>query len=176
LEGGICISTICSDRQVFTEDQGRAEHHNIQKGITIPSVRSEQPDRGCGCLGVYQQVVAVRGGGGRRRGSSTTMSTSIGTILGSTILVLPIYSTPLKCAVPWIPNILQVETSSLESVCQQHSAAGVSEETLVLLFAGWSAGTNSAYQTGWKRWSNWCQRRQVDPVSCRVQPFLESIV
>ena len=61
--------------------------------------------------------------------------------------------------------------TTLESIWRQHSAAGISEETLALLCTGWSTGTNSAYQTGWKWWSSWCQRRQVDPVSCRVQVY-----
>ena len=69
----------------------------------------------------------------------------------------------------------QAEISRLENIRQQHSAAGVSEETSALLLAGWSAGTNTAYQAGWKRWSCWCQGRQVDPVSCGIQPFLEFI-
>ena len=69
----------------------------------------------------------------------------------------------------------QIETSCLENIRHQHSAMGVSEETSALLLAGWSAGTNSAYQTGWKQWSSWCQGRQVDPVSYGIQPFLEFI-
>ena len=74
------------------------------------------------------------------------------------------------------PSVLQqVEASRMESIRRQHSAAGVSGDTSALLLAGWSRGTNSTYQTGWKRWSSWCQGRKADPVSCGVQPFLEFI-
>ena len=69
----------------------------------------------------------------------------------------------------------QTEVNRLETIRWQNSAAGVSEETSALLLAGWSTGTNSAYQSGWKRWNCWCQRREVDPVLCGVQPFLDFI-
>ena len=69
----------------------------------------------------------------------------------------------------------QAKVSRLESLWQQHAATGVSKETSELLLAGWSKGTNTAYQSGWKRWSGWCQRREVDPISSGVQPFLDFI-
>jgi len=69
----------------------------------------------------------------------------------------------------------QAKVSRLESLRQQHAATGVSKETSELLLAGWSKGTNTAYQSGWKRWSGWCQRREVDPISSGVQPFLDFI-
>ena len=70
----------------------------------------------------------------------------------------------------------QASTSRLESLWQQHSTAGVSKETSELPLAGWSNGTNTAYQSGWKCWSGWCQRQEVDPISYRVQPFLDFII
>ena len=66
----------------------------------------------------------------------------------------------------------QAKTSRLKSLRQQQSAIDVSKETSELLLAGWSKGTNTAYQSGWKRWSSWCQRRKIDSISCRIQPFL----
>jgi len=44
----------------------------------------------------------------------------------------------------------QAKVSCLESLRQQHAATGVSKETSELLLAGWSKGTNTAYQSGWK--------------------------
>ena len=69
----------------------------------------------------------------------------------------------------------QAKISRLESLRLQHTATGISKETSELLLAGWSKGTNTAYQSGWKRWSGWCQRREVDPISSGVQPFLDFI-
>ena len=67
----------------------------------------------------------------------------------------------------------QPETDCLASVWKQHTTIGVSRKTSELLLAGWSRGTNKAYQSGWNQWMGWCQRRKVDPISCRVQPFLD---
>jgi len=69
-------------------------------------------------------------------------------------------------------NSGQVETSRMESIRHQLSTDGISEETSELLLAGWSKHTNSAYQSGWKRWSSWCQGRKIDPIHCGIQPFL----
>ena len=65
--------------------------------------------------------------------------------------------------------------SCLESVRGHFSAAGVSQQAAELLVAGWSRGTNSAYESAWKRWLGWCDSRQVDPISCGVYPFLDFI-
>ena len=69
----------------------------------------------------------------------------------------------------------QAKTCCMENLRQQHATAGVSKETLELLLAGWSKGTNTAYQSEWKRWSGWCQRREADPISCGVYLFLDFI-
>ena len=64
-------------------------------------------------------------------------------------------------------------TSRLESIQLRQLAAGISEETSQLLAAGWSRGTNTAYQSAWKRWNSWCAEQQVDPLTCPIQPFLD---
>lgn len=69
----------------------------------------------------------------------------------------------------------ETKTSRLEDIRRQHTTAGISVETSELLLTGWSKGTNTAYQSGWKRWSGWCARREVNPISCGIQPFLSFI-
>ena len=63
--------------------------------------------------------------------------------------------------------------SRLEAIRSRQFATGISAETSQLLAAGWSTGTNTAYQSAWKRWNSWCTEREVDPLSCSIQPFLE---
>ena len=53
------------------------------------------------------------------------------------------------------------------------SKQGISEETSQLLAAGWSRGTNTTYQSAWKRWNSWCSGWQINPISCSIQSFLE---
>jgi len=64
-------------------------------------------------------------------------------------------------------------TSRLEVIRQQQQAAGISEVASKLLAAGWSKGTNSTYQSAWKRCASWCHEWQVNPISCSVQFFIE---
>ena len=63
--------------------------------------------------------------------------------------------------------------SRLESVRRQHNDMGVSERSSEFIMAGWSTGTNTAYQSAWKRWCSWCAERKIDLLSCGVQPFLD---
>ena len=58
---------------------------------------------------------------------------------------------------------------------QQHATTGVSKETFQSLLVRWRKGTYLMYQSRWKQWSSWCQRREVDPISCEIQPFLDFI-
>ena len=64
-------------------------------------------------------------------------------------------------------------TSRLEVIRQQQQAAGISEEASRLLAAGWSKGTNTTYQSAWKRLASWCHEWQLDPISCSIQFFIE---
>ena len=64
-------------------------------------------------------------------------------------------------------------TSRLEVIRRRQQAEGISREASQLLAARWSKGTNSTYQSAWRRWDSWCSERQIDPISCAVQPFLE---
>ena len=61
----------------------------------------------------------------------------------------------------------------LESLRGQHLAAGLSERSSKLIRTGWSGGTNTTYQSGWKRWHSWCIERKIDPFSCDIQSFLD---
>ena len=79
---------------------------------------------------------------------------------------------PIQSASP-SDNSRFTKASRLQSIRKQHAATGVSEQASELLLAGWSTGTNTAYQSGWARWSSWCGEREIDPVSCSIQPFLD---
>ena len=64
-------------------------------------------------------------------------------------------------------------TSCLESIRHRQQADGISSKASQLLAAGWSRGTNTTYESAWRRWDSWCSEHQVDPISCAIQPFLE---
>ena len=46
-----------------------------------------------------------------------------------------------------------------------YSTEGISGEAAELLLSGWSKGTNTTYQSAWKKWASWCMQRKVDPLS-----------
>jgi len=54
------------------------------------------------------------------------------------------------------------KASRLQSIRKQHAATGVSEQASELLLVGYSTGTNTAYQSGWVRWSCWCSEWEID--------------
>ena len=63
--------------------------------------------------------------------------------------------------------------SRMEGLRKSHTAAGISERSSKLILSGWSKGTSSSYQSGWKKWSCWCSRREIDPFSCDIRHFLD---
>ena len=79
---------------------------------------------------------------------------------------------PVRPASP-LNKSQQTSISRLETVRQGYAADGVSAEAAQLLLSGWSKGTNTAYQSAWKKWVSWCVTREVDPLSCSVHPFLD---
>jgi len=53
--------------------------------------------------------------------------------------------------------------SRMDIIWRGYSPEGISGEAAELLLSGWSKGTNTAYQSTWKKWISWCMQRQVDP-------------
>ena len=136
---GVCLSSICSDRSVSSEDQNREVY------TTANSPVLEVP---------------------------TLVSSSARTVGGFSNPPAPAREStkrPLRSATPSeIPA-----ASRLESIRRQHASVGVSEQAAELLVAGWSKGTNTAYQSGWQQWYSWCCSREIDPIHCGVQPLLD---
>ena len=60
----------------------------------------------------------------------------------------------------------QPSTGRMESVRNRCRAEGISQEATQLISAGWSRGTNAAYESGWSKWNSWCLQRDCDPLSC----------
>jgi len=98
-------------------------------------------------------------------------------VAGSFLCHEGVYQGPGECSCP--PTHGQQDGSvlcqpnGLEAIRHRQVAAGISAETSKLLAAGWSSGTNTAYQSAWKRWNSWYSQQQVNPLPCPIQPFLE---
>ena len=62
--------------------------------------------------------------------------------------------------------------SRMEGLRKNHRAAGISKRTSKLILSGWRKGTSS-YQSGLKKWSCWCNQKEIDPFSCDIKHFLD---
>ena len=107
---------------------------------------------------------------------------------GELILVTPLWPTQawypsllemsvsLPILLPWDPKLLQgpqgqshplVMNQTLHlaawHVCNFHSK-GFSSNASKLILAAWRPGTNSVYNSAWKKWHCWCIARKIDPL------------
>ena len=65
--------------------------------------------------------------------------------------------------------------SRLAHIRRRLQSQGISADTASLICASWKKGTSNAYQTAWRRWVHWCDRRKVDPCSTSIGNFLTGI-
>jgi len=110
---------------------------------------------------------------------SLEVTTVVSSITGAVSGLSPVASTdtntlvrPIRPVSPSNDN-RAVTVSRLEAIRHRQQAEGISSEASQLLAAGWSRGTNSTYESAWRRWDSWCSERHIDPISCAIQPFLE---
>ena len=138
---GICLSPICSDREVSSEAQaggGLSFTHS-------PSLASSS---------VVSSTTRISGG------STSPLANEAGLVEGS---VQPESSLGSSGNPP---------IGRLEGIRRRFEAGGVSQDATDLITAGWSKGTNVAYQSAWRKWSSWCSCRSIDPFSCDVRYFV----
>lgn len=49
----------------------------------------------------------------------------------------------------------------------------LSQKAEDLIYNSWGKGTKASYYSAWKKWSSWCDRREIDPFSAPVAQVLE---
>jgi hypothetical protein len=60
--------------------------------------------------------------------------------------------------------IRRVEFSRLEALRRSYNLQGFSQQAIELFVAGSRSNTNSAYESAWGSWFNWCVERNIDPL------------
>ena len=66
-------------------------------------------------------------------------------------------------------------TSRVAYVRQSLQARGISGDAAKLILAAWRPGTNSVYNSAWKKWHSWCDKRKIDsfcPTLANITAFL----
>jgi len=118
---GLCLPSICSQREVHSEGPPRKEH-NSPDHVPVACTNMVPSSAGLSDIMLSPLTKEARPPNGPLQSTASTGRTR------------------------------QITTSHLESIGGQYSAAGVSQGTTDLLLAGWSKGTNSTYESAWKRW------------------------
>ena len=112
-------------------------------------------------------------------------ASSGGPSVASTDLV-PTITTSVHRSSSVIPNITQTgderqsvspsgqpTTGRMETIRQRYETADISEATRKLLLAAWRKSTTCTYASAWSKWVDWCDRRQVNPLSAPSSLILE---
>ena len=53
------------------------------------------------------------------------------------------------------------------------SSEGISKESPILIANARRADTIPHYESFWRKWHNWCVRRQIDPIKCPFTHILD---
>lgn len=109
-------------------------------------------------------------------------------------LAQPWYATILKLCIqnpillPTLPHLLLSDkgdphplvnieqfssTSRLGCLRRSIQTMQLSEEAEDLIYNSWGKGTKASYNSAWKKWGSWCDRRGNDPFSAPVAQVLE---
>ena len=73
---------------------------------------------------------------------------------------------------PIVARLLS-KAGGLASVRDRLEVAGVSGQATEIIVSSRREGTAQTYESAWKRWSVWCDRRGVDPIRCPINPILD---
>ena len=114
---------------------------------------------------------AQRGGGRTHTGDSCVANTGL-VSESSGIVGLPPDSLTLGSQVTSGPagSITPVGDESNSTTCrlacvqQSLQSKGISSNASKLILAAWRPGTNSVYNSAWKKWHCWCIAKKVDPL------------
>lgn len=121
---------------------------------------TKQSQAGTNCNDTYHSSLAnttmvwsVTGNGCRQSSASTS---DIRTFGGTTRSNSPPIAKPHS------------QLSGLENFRQVLASEGISEGAAELITNSRTKGTNSRYQSAWRKWLCWCEQREVDPYTCSL--------
>ncbi|KAI8500838.1 hypothetical protein Bbelb_216560 [Branchiostoma belcheri] len=122
--------------------------------------RQNSPDSRSSGLGHSSLVPSPAGDAGRRTSATTSPQQS------------PVTARDRDAS----PRRHKNATSRLACLRSQHDMYGISPEVSKILLASWRAGTQKLYASAWDKWSCWCDRRHIHPVSAPLNKVLEFLL
>ena len=139
--GRLCLSPLLYGGQMPKETEGRSSHNSVAGTSVASSTLVSYSSRESGREPHSTPPISTPAYGPFQPASSTSTSPA--------------------------PNT----ASRLENIRRRDQAEGLSAEATSLISAGWSAGTNSVYQSAWAKWCSWCANRKIDPFSGVLRPL-----
>ena len=93
----------------------------------------------------------------------------------ATVAGCPTHHTSSKVFDPPHSSGPEPEISRLANLKHQWSSAGISQNASDLIALSWRNGTSKQYESGWKRWCDWCGKQSINhctPTIAHVLNFL----
>jgi len=138
----------------------------------------DEMDRVCLSTIYLDQQGAQEGSGGEINNPSDSAGLGVPTVVPSAAgLIGELPYSPTNATVPAhrpvrptspTNDIRPASSNRMDTIQGEYTAAGISTEAAQLLLSGCSRGTNTTFQSAWKKWASWCIPRKIDPLLCPV--------
>jgi len=66
-----------------------------------------------------------------------------------------------------------LKTGDLDSFRKKLSSEGILDKAASLITGSRRKGTNANYESAWRKWSDWCCRKEIDPFGCNLKFILD---
>ena len=139
------------------------------KGLRIPSVQphragSRQGDDGQdgSCSGSTNMASATLVAPPARHAGTTTSSASVLIDSSNRPNGSPTHS----------PDVPSSSSGRISYLQQRYQAEGIPRNATQLLISATRNSTQKTYESSWKRWCSWCDKRKADPISASLNSIL----
>ncbi|CAC5365403.1 unnamed protein product [Mytilus coruscus] len=75
--------------------------------------------------------------------------------------------------IPSTGPVRDLSSGSLEGIWGHTITANLSKAAVELYSKAWRPGTRASYKSAWKRWSSWCNSREINPIQTSVENIIE---
>ena len=62
----------------------------------------------------------------------------------------------------------QLTPSHMDIIRRSLAGRGLSDDAITIISASWASGTDKQYNSAWKKWCRWCEKRKIDLLQASV--------